>query len=168
MNLLRPDFHDPSYRPGFRDRMSIHWSANLRMLRHPRDMAVFTVISFLPLAVLLLLVPAFPRVFVHGALMGMIAFAVSFLVLQHLSFVLAMNLTYVHHVQAVLHRRGIPVCRRCGQLLAPDRPESACPECGHRPLATTLDGLDSPKNGEASGHPSQDSATRHAQNGIRR
>ena len=168
MNLLWPNFHDPSYRPGFRERMSIHWLANLRMLRHPRDIAVFTVISFFPLVALLLLVQVVPRVFVHGALIGVIAFAAIFLLLQHLAFVLAIKLTYVHHVQAVLYRRGIPVCRRCGQLLAPDRPESACPECGYRPLATTLTDLDSPKHGEPLGHPSQDEAANHAQNGIRR
>lgn len=168
MNLLWPDFHDPSYRPGFRDRMSIHWHANLRMLRHPRDMAVFTIISFLPLAVLLLLVPVFPRIVVQEPVTGVIAFAVSFLILQHLAFVIAMNLTYVHHVRAVLSEQGIPVCERCGQLSAPDRRESACPECGYRPLATTLDDLDSPNHGEPLGHPSQDAAANHAQNGIRR
>ncbi len=181
MNLLWPDFHDPTYRPGFRDRLSIHWQANLRMLGHPRDIAVFTVISFLPLALLLLLEASFPSFFASGStspaaiskelpsiLLRVLVVAVIFLVLQHLAFVFAMNLTYVGHVRRTLGDRGIPVCRRCGQLLAPDRPESACPECGHRPMATTLDGLDSPKHGEASGHPSQDAATRHAQNGIRR
>ena len=150
MNLFWPEFHDPSYRPGFRDRMSIHWSANLRMLRHPRDMVVFTVISFLPLALLLLFVEAFPGFLATDAmapdlqsvLLRVIAVAVVLLGLQHLAFVVAMNLTYVGHVRSVLRDRGIPVCEQCGQRLGPSSEGTACPECGHpASLATMSDSV---------------------------
>lgn len=181
MNLIWPHFYDPAFRPTHRERLAIHWKANLRMLRFPRDIAVFTVISLIPILALLLFSEWLPVLFFNGPAAAGAPFAelktvapalvlvvLVFLLLQHVAFVTAMNLTYVHHVRAVLSEQGIPVCERCGQLLAPDHPESACPECGYRPLATTLDDLDSPKHGEPLGHPSQDAAANHAQNGIRR
>jgi hypothetical protein len=181
MNLIWPCFYDSEYRPTQLERLVIHWKANLRMLRFPRDIGLFTVISLIPMICLLSFAEWLPGPFGSGpATPGapltelqtlapvLLLIAVGFLALQHLAFVAAMNLTYVHHVRAVLRERGVPVCERCGQLLSPDRPESTCSECGHRSLATTLDNLDSSENGEPSGHPSQDAAAKHEPNGIRR
>ncbi|MDA0295845.1 MAG: hypothetical protein O3A31_07665 [Planctomycetota bacterium] len=181
MNPIWPCFHDPAYRPTHLERLDIHWKANLRMLRFPRDLGLFTVISLIPLLLLLLVAEWFPGPFQSGTatprapwvelesiVPAFVLLVLVFLVLQHLAFVTAMNLTYLHHVRAVLRDRGIPLCEQCGQLLSPDRPESACPECGHRRLATTLIDLVPRMNSRPLGHPSQDAAANHPQNGIRR
>jgi hypothetical protein len=65
---------------------------------------------------------------------------VVFLVLQHVAFVVAINLTYVPHVRSVLRDRGIPLCPRCAQLLPPDTPDAGCPECGHPASLATMNG----------------------------
>lgn len=143
MNVLWPVFHDPSYRPSLAERLDFHWKANLRMLRQPRDIALFSLISFAPLLLLVSFMRLFPDLFravstptnpvpdMAPLLFTTLLTFVVFLVLQHFAFVLAMNLTYVHHVRTVLLDRGVPLCPRCAQLLPPHTPTAACPECGH-------------------------------------
>ncbi|MEE2972595.1 MAG: hypothetical protein VX672_05675 [Planctomycetota bacterium] len=144
MNLLWPHFHDSAYRPTLAERLSIHWKANLKMLRHPWDLVLFTVITFAPVGLLYLFMAAFPGIFLApGGDLATILFAtvttfLFFLVIQHIAFVVAMNLTYVPHVHAVLKDRGIPVCARCGHRLPPTAPGSACPECGQGGSSATM------------------------------
>ena len=151
MNHLWPVFHDPAYQPSLRERLSFHWQANLRMLRCPRDMVLFTLISFAPLALLYGFMTLFPGLYTATSTGGanptidmaplmfttVVTFMV-FLVLQHLAFVLAMNLTYIHHVRAELGARGVPVCPRCANLLPPHTPGAACPECGATRQSATM------------------------------
>ena len=150
MNHLWPVFHDPAYQPSRRERYSFHWAANLRMLRSPRDIALFMAISLLPLLVLVGFQELFPGLYVVTAgptnpapnmapliFAGLVTFLV-YMVLQHLAFVLAINLTYVHHVHAVLRDRGIPVCPACSNLLDPGTPGAACPECGDTGSSATM------------------------------
>jgi hypothetical protein len=151
MNLLRPVFHDRAFRPGLREMIAIHWRANLRMLRHPRDIAIFTVISMLPVLGLLGLAelfPAFlgsgpatpgnPMIELQSLLLRVIAVAVVFLALQHVAFMIAMDLTYIPHVRAAIRDRGVPLCPRCGHLLPPDAPDAACSECGATGSSATI------------------------------
>lgn len=155
MNHLWPVFHDPAYQPSLQERLSFHWQANLRMLRSPRDMVLFTLISFAPLALLFGFMTLFPGLYTATSTGGanptidmaplmfttVVTFMV-FLVLQHLAFVLAMNLTYVHHVREELHDRGVPVCSRCANLLPPHTPGAACPECGATRSSATMSDSD--------------------------
>jgi len=155
MNHLWPVFHDPSYKPSLRERLSFHWQANIRMLRHPRDMVVFTLISFAPLLLLIGFQTLFPGLYTATSTTGpnptidmgplmfttLVTFLV-FLVLQHIAFVLAMNLTYVPHVRAELCDRGVPVCPRCANRLPPHAPEAACPECGATRSSATMSDSD--------------------------
>ncbi|MCP4014417.1 MAG: hypothetical protein GY728_15045 [Phycisphaeraceae bacterium] len=152
MNVLWPVFHDPSYRPSLAERLTFHWKANLRMLRQPRDIVLFSLISFAPLVLLVFFMRLFPDLFkavstpanpvpnMAPLLFTTLATFVVFLVLQHFAFVLAMNLTYVHHVRTVLLDRGVPLCPRCAQLLPPHTPAAACPECGHAASLATMRG----------------------------
>ena len=150
MNLIWPVFHDPSYKPSLRDRFIFHWQANLRMLRKPRDIILFNLISFAPLALVVTVQVAFPGLFSVTYVPGspvpdltpviftmMVTFLVA-LVLQHLAFVLALNLTYVPHVREVLRDRGVPVCLQCAHLKPPLAPGSGCPECGAGQLSATM------------------------------
>ena len=150
MNLLWPVFHDPSYKPSLSERLGFHWQANLRMLRHPKDIALFSLISFAPLLLLVSFMRLFPDLFravstptnpvpnMAPLLFTTLVTFVVFLVLQHLAFVLAINLTYLDHVRSALLDRGIPLCPRCAQLLPPDTPDAGCPECGHSPSLATM------------------------------
>ena len=63
MNVLWPVFHDPSYRPSLAERLDFHWKANLRMLRQPRDIVLFSLISFAPLLLLVSFMRLFPDLF---------------------------------------------------------------------------------------------------------
>ena len=106
MNVLWPVFHDPSYRPSLAERLDFHWKANLRMLRQPRDIVLFSLISFAPLLLLVSFMRLFPDLFravstptnpvpdMAPLLFTTLLTFVVFLVLQHFAFVLAMNLTY--------------------------------------------------------------------------
>lgn len=152
MNLLWPVFHDPSYRPSLAERLTLHWKANVRMLRRPWDILLFSLISFAPLLLLIGFQSLFPSLYTVASTptspvpdLGPLIFttlvtALFFLVLQHFAFVLAMNLTYVHHVRTVLLDRGVPLCPRCAQLLPPHTPAAACPECGHAASLATMRG----------------------------
>ena len=151
MNHLWPVFHDPSYQPSLRERLDFHWAANLRMLRSPWDVVLFTLISFTPLLLLIGFQTLFPGLYTATSTTGpnptmdvgplmfttLVTFVV-FLVLQHVAFVLAMNLTYVHHVHAVFRGRGMPLCPECAQLLPPHAPGASCPECGAGLLSATM------------------------------
>lgn len=154
MNHIWPVFHDPAYRPSLRERLDFHWAANLRMLRRPRDIVLFTVISFTPLLLLIGFQTLFPGLYTATLTAGpnptmdvgplmfttLVTFVV-FLVLQHVAFVLAMNLTYVHHVHAVFRDRGMPLCPKCAQLLPPHTPGASCPECGEPRSSATMSDL---------------------------
>ena len=153
MNHLWPVFHDPAFKPSTRERLAFHWQANLRMLRRPWDMILFTLISLAPLLLLIGFQALFPSLYTVSSTGGanptmdmrplmfttLVTFVV-FLVLQHLAFVLAMNLTYTHHVHSVLRDRGIPLCPKCAQLLPPQTPGASCPECGATPPSATMYG----------------------------
>jgi hypothetical protein len=142
MNLfLWPRYHDPSYRPTLRELVSIHWRANLRMLRVPRDLVVFTVISILPVLGLFAATELFPTFF-SGApdeiLVRLVAICLLFFPVQHVAFMIAMDLTYTPHVRAAIRERGVPVCLRCGHLLPPNAPDASCPECGATGSSATI------------------------------
>lgn len=156
MNLLRARFHAPEYRPSWRTKVAVHWDANLRMLRRPMDIVVFTIISFLPSAALLLIVGLAPWIWVPGSaggppttidlplfLLRTLATLAVFLPLQHVAFMIAMDLTYIPHVRATLRARGVPVCPACGHLLPPESPDASCPECGDAGSSATMGGPDS-------------------------
>jgi hypothetical protein len=148
MNLTWPRFHDSSFRPSLREQWDIHWRANLRMLRRPWDLVFFNLISFSPLLLLMGLMWLFPDLFegsgpdLSALLLTTVVTAAIFFTLQHVAFVVAMNLTYVPHVHAVLRDRGVPVCGRCGHRLPPATPKAACSECGHTDASATM--CDSP------------------------
>ncbi len=151
MNLIRPVFHDPAYRPPLRELIAIHWTANLRMLRRPRDIAIFTAISMVPVLTLFAAVEVFPEFLRTGSanpgnimlelqslLLRVIAVGVGFLAVQHVAFMIAIELTYTPHVRAAIRDRGVPVCLRCGHLLPPNDPEAPCPECGTTGSSATI------------------------------
>lgn len=148
MNLLRPRFHDPAFRPDLRTQVALHWDANLRMLRRPLDVVLFTVISMLPVGGLVALDAGLPEGLVGlvtdradgtgTMVLRSLAIAAVFLPLQHVAFMVAMDLTYIPHVRAAMQARGVPVCRRCGSLLPPETPDAACSECGHPGSSATI------------------------------
>ena len=144
MNLTWPKFHDSSFRPTLRERWRFHWQANLRMLRRPRDLVLFNLISFAPLLLLMAFMWLFPGLYESSTgdfsalVLTTMAMATFFLALQHVAFVVAMNLTYVPHVHAVLRDQGIPVCARCGHRLPPATPGATCPECGETGTSATM------------------------------
>ncbi len=152
MNILWPVFHDPSYKPSLAERLAFHWQANLRMLRRPRDVVLFCVISFAPLLLLIGVQTIFPGLYsvsitqanpspnMAPLMFTALVTLLVFLVLQHFAFMLAINLTYLHHVRSALLDRGIPLCPRCAQLLPPDTPDAGCPECGHPASLATMNG----------------------------
>ena len=154
MNHIWPVFHDPAYKPSPRERLAFHWHANLRMLRRPWDMVLFTLISFSPLALLMCFQALFPDLYrvvstptnptpdIAPMMFTTLVTFMVFLVIQHFAFMLALNLTYVHHVHSVLRDRGVPLCPRCGQLLPPHTPEASCPECGATPSSATMSDSD--------------------------
>jgi hypothetical protein len=133
-----PRFFDESYRPTFREQVALHWQANLLMLRSPRAVLGFCVISLLPVAALALfwwvmgwLDPADPLLARgrEAAVVAAVTF-LGFLLLQHLAFVQAMERTYIPFVREAMRCRGVPVCLACGQRLALGQAD--CPECGAR------------------------------------
>ena len=145
---LWPRFHDPAFQPGFRENLSIHWAANLLMLRRPRDIVVFTVVSLIPAAAYAAFITAFPALFTANALVPaevdrLLAVSLATLLVwgiaQHLAFMQAMDMTYVPHVRTALRHRGVPVCLRCGHLLPPETPDVACSECGAPGSSATID-----------------------------
>ncbi|MEE2681362.1 MAG: hypothetical protein VX641_03215 [Planctomycetota bacterium] len=134
MNLIWPKFHDPDYRPGMLAMLRIHWVANLAMLRSPRDVGVFMLISFVPVAVLLLGLAFFPLSLdptpgTSGSIVILLALGVLvFYLVQHVAFMIAIELTYTPHVRWAIRGCGTPICQQCGQLLHGD--DAPCPECG--------------------------------------
>ena len=134
MNLVWPRFHDPDYRPGHLAMLKIHWQANLAMLRSTRDVGLFMLISLVPVGMLLLVVAAFPvgldpSIQVTGSFLGLvIAGLLAFYLVQHVAFMIAMELTYTHHVRRAIRNGGTPICLRCGHLL--HELHDLCSECG--------------------------------------
>ena len=134
MNLIWPRFHDRDYRPGQLAMLRIHLQANLTMLRSARDTGLFLLISLVPVSLLLLVLSFFPLRFdVTGGVRGSILILVLlglllFYLVQHVAFMIAMEITYTPHVRSAIRRSGVPICQRCGHLLHSD--EVQCPECG--------------------------------------
>lgn len=134
MNLIWPKFHDSDFRPGYLAMLRIHWHANLSMLRSARDVGLFMLISFIPVGVLLLVLSIFPLSFdpmspasssiISLVLLGLLVFYL----IQHVAFMVAIDLTYTPYVRSAIRRTGTPICQRCGQLLHDDG--ASCPECG--------------------------------------
>ena len=134
MNLIWPKFHDPDYRPGRLAMLRIHWQANLFMLRSARDVGLFMLVSFIPVGVLLLVLSFFPLSFdpmsptsnsiISLILLGLLVFYL----IQHVAFMIAIDLTYTPYVRSAIRRTGTPICQSCGQLLHDD--VASCPECG--------------------------------------
>ncbi len=135
-----PRFHDPAYAPPLREQLALHWQANVLMLRSPKAIVLFCVISGWPVLALVLAWwtmgfldennPILSRGTV-GIAAALGSFVV-FLVLQHMAFVSAMHRTYGPFVRRALCGRGTPVCLACGHLLTPNGGLNglACPECG--------------------------------------
>ncbi|MEC8818386.1 MAG: hypothetical protein VXX30_04805, partial [Planctomycetota bacterium] len=137
MNLIWPRFHDPDYRPGHLAMLKIHWQANLAMLRSSRDVGLFMLISLLPVGMLLLILAMFPVGFdptvpATGSILGLLIVGLLvFYLVQHVAFMIAMELTYTHHVRRAIQRGGTPICLRCGHLL--HEVNDLCSECGAFP-----------------------------------
>jgi hypothetical protein len=133
-----PTFHDPSFAPPLREQLSLHWRANLGMLRSPRAVVTFCALSLLPTLAfvgLVLVVEATTKnlsgiLTTTGGLVAAIAVGAAYLLVQHVTFVVAMNLSYGPFVRSAMRARGIRVCERCGHLLPPSGPPPACSECG--------------------------------------
>ncbi|OUU95089.1 MAG: hypothetical protein CBC35_02980 [Planctomycetes bacterium TMED75] len=132
--MIWPKFHDRDYRPGHLFMMRIHLLANLSMLRSFRDTGLFLLISLIPVAILLLMLSVFPLTFdattgVSGSIVILLLLGLlAFYLVQHVAFMVAMDLTYTPHVRNAIRRQGVPICQHCGQLLHTD--DVTCPECG--------------------------------------
>lgn len=143
-----PIFHDHAFALSRRDQVRLHWNANLRMLRDGRAVVRFTVVSLLPVPILLVvaallrvdlapLAAAPPLLLMALALVTLIAY----LAAQHVAFRWALRHDYLPFVRLALRDMGHPVCMRCGHPCRPPeaRPASQpgvaevshpCPECG--------------------------------------
>lgn len=140
MNVLSnwwPQWFPDGVRLPFREQLAVHVRANVLMLRAPRAVLEFCVWSLLPLGPLLLV--AWAAGWIGGeprgleSSWGLATFAgvvLSYLLLQHLAFVKAIDRTYLPYVRQALCERGLKVCLRCGHRLI-DRLER-CAECGAR------------------------------------
>jgi predicted RNA-binding Zn-ribbon protein involved in translation (DUF1610 family) len=137
-----PRFHDAAYRPSMREQFAMHWRANILMLRAPRAIVAFLLVSLWPVAVLLAIWWLLGFLGDHnpfvtqntaGYLTAAATFA-GFLLLQHIAFSQALVHSYAPFVRRAMCERGTPVCVACGTLLAPPRDASGgmtrCPECG--------------------------------------
>jgi hypothetical protein len=130
-----PRFHDPSLRLPLRAQASLHWDANVRMLRDWRACWTFVWISLLPVPLLAAATIVGTRGLMIGnaganAWLGLgLALLLLYLLLQHVAFAAAMRRTYVPFVRMSLSALGHPVCMRCGHLQGPAAP-ATCPECG--------------------------------------
>lgn len=157
MNLIWPRFHDPDYRPGHLAMLKIHWQANLAMLRSIRDVGLFMLISLLPVGMLLLILAMFPVGFdptvpATGSILGLLIVGLLvFYLVQHVAFMIAMELTYTHHVRRAIQRGGTPICLRCGHLL--HEVNDLCSECGAFPRGRPMEVADKKTFSKASSPP---------------
>ncbi|MEC8559174.1 MAG: hypothetical protein VXY94_03765 [Planctomycetota bacterium] len=157
MNLIWPRFHDPDYRPGHLAMLKIHWQANLAMLRSSRDVGLFMLISLLPVGMLLLILAMFPVGFdptvpATGSILGLLIVGLLvFYLVQHVAFMIAMELTYTHHVRRAIQRGGTPICLRCGHLL--HEVNDLCSECGAFPGGRPMEVADKKTFSKASSPP---------------
>lgn len=158
MNLIWPRFHDPDYRPGHLAMLKIHWQANLAMLRSSRDVGLFMLISLVPVGTLLLVLAMFPLRFdptapATGPILGLLIVGLlAFYLVQHVAFMVAMELTYTHHVRRAIQRGGTPICLRCGYLL--HEVNDLCSECGAFPGGRPMEVADKKTFSKASSPPS--------------
>ena len=106
------------------------------MLRSPKAIALFCIITLLPIGVFTVASEVMnPFVwdgttqdFLTSILPLFVATLFVFLITQHICFVIAMNITYVPFVRIALQTKGIPVCLKCGHLL--NTHSKLCGECG--------------------------------------
>ncbi len=120
----------------------MHWRANMLMLRAPRAIVAFLVVSLWPVAVLigvwwLLGFLGDHNPFITHSTTGYLTAAATFggfLLLQHIAFSQALVHSYAPFVRRAMCERGTPVCLACGTLLAPPsggtEASTRCPECG--------------------------------------
>lgn len=131
----------------------LHWRANLLMLRQPKAIARFTLVSLLPTPLLIFAAtlavdgigaraPLGSALLPNASPMATLVLATGafllYLVLQHLAFRSALKHDYMPYVRQALAQSGLPVCMKCGHLLAPVAKGSTaaatppqCPECGY-------------------------------------
>jgi hypothetical protein len=132
MPLLWPQLHDPSFRPGLRELVRLHWSANIIMLRRPRACIEFTAISLVPLAALVAWLGAAgwfdERIAGLVRPTFLVPTGLAFLALQHMAFVVAFERSYAPSFRQAMSMHGQPNCEACGHLLA--GAGALCPECG--------------------------------------
>jgi hypothetical protein len=132
-----PDLADPTFRPGWREQVRLHWVANVIMLRswhHTAGFILWSLIAlpgwlawagfFMLLASLTARGSMTPAAFVGCVALGLIPI----LAIQHMAFVVAFRRHYAPCFRMAMNRSGTPVCEGCGHLLA--RVGTACPECG--------------------------------------
>ena len=137
--------------------LKIHWQANLAMLRSSRDVGLFMLISLLPVGMLLLILAMFPVGFdptvpATGSILGLLIVGLLvFYLVQHVAFMIAMELTYTHHVRRAIQRGGTPICLRCGHLL--HEVNDLCSECGAFPGGRPMEVADKKTFSKASSPP---------------
>ena len=140
MNVLWPYFHDPEFKPDRRERYAMHWKANLLMLKSFRAVSVFLIISLTPITLFVILFEFIGPLGIDQTGGGpnlttlvttQLGLMIAYLCVQHMAFVIAMNITYVPYVRQAIRDRGTPICLECGHLLASD--SSRCTECGRQP-----------------------------------
>ena len=136
MKILWPDFHDSDFHPDKKEIYSIHWAANLRMLKSASAVIGFTVIAFIPISVYWLIFAITGPLTFDGSTNPLIITGIVlsgflvFLLTQHIAFMIAINLTYVPFVRREISSRNTPICIACGQLLASQN--DTCSECGYQ------------------------------------
>ena len=135
----------------------MHWRANLLMLRSPRAIVGFLLLSLWPMTLLLAGLwligfvggqTAATHPLLSGQPLGIaagIATFVGFFLLQHIAFSIALVRTYAPFVRKAIRDAGVPICLGCGQLQhAADT--GRCPECGAAHEALDTSGV--PKSSE--------------------
>lgn len=146
IDLLRPvwwyRFHDGDLRLSWRAQARLHWRANLAMLRTPRAVIGFTVVSLVPCVAWIVAAELLARLAIarpgggRGLLTGdarldaYLLLAPLYLLAQHVAFMHAMARWYVPFVRRALPGMGHPVCVACGHLTVDGAGSGRCPECG--------------------------------------
>lgn len=132
-----PDLADPTFRPGWREQVRLHWVANVIMLRSWHHTVGFILWSLIALPgwlmwawfFLFLAAVAAKGSLATGAFIATTALGlIPILAIQHMAFVIAFRRHYAPCYRMAMNRSGTPVCEGCGHLLG--QPRAACPECG--------------------------------------
>ena len=147
MNIWWPDFYDSEFKPTFNENLAIHWKANMLMLRSPKAIALFCIITLLPIGACTAISEVANPFVWDGATQELLtsilplftAFLFVFLIIQHICFVIAMNITYVPFVRDAIQAKGIPICKACGHLLG--KQSELCGECGNQITASNSSSL---------------------------